>query len=261
MEYKEILVEEKEGIAKVTLNRVKQLNTMTLSIIREMNDAFHKLREQKETKVVIITGAGRAFCAGGDINEMPNWPQQPDLRMFFNEVIGGVIKSIFYMEKPVIAMVNGPATGAGLNLALACDLIIAAEGARFGEAYVKIGLSSDWAGNYFLPRRIGLPKAMELFLTGKVIDAKEAERIGLINQVVPDDRLESTVMELARQLADGPSRIQGIIKKLLNSSYGLSLESALELENYSVALCASLPEFKEGYAAFLEKRKPVFKKS
>jgi len=261
MDYKYIIVEEKDGIGKLILNRPEQLNALTLDLDREMYDAFRNFKDNDDIKVVIVTGAGHAFCAGGDIAAMPTWPRQPELRQFFNEVIGGIIKSIFYMEKPVIAMVNGPAVAAGLNLALACDLIIAAESARFGEAYVKVGLSSDWGGNYFLPRRVGLMKAMELSLTGKIIDTKEAERIGLVNQVVPDDKLELTVMEIAKQLANGPTRVIGLIKRLLNTSVGLNLESALELETYSVALCTEGEEFKEGYNAFLEKRKPLFKKS
>lgn len=260
MGYKYIIVEKKDGIGKLKLNRPEQLNALTLDLDREMNDAFRNFKDDDDTKVVIVTGAGRAFCAGGDIAAMPTWPRQPELRRFFNEVIGGIIKSIFYMEKPVIAMVNGPAIAAGLNLALACDFIIAAESARFGETYVKIGLSSDWASNYFLPRRVGLMKAMELSLTGKIIDAKEAERIGLVNQVVPDDKLEFTVLELAKQLTNGPTKVIGLIKRLLNGSAGLSLESALELETYSVALCAASEEFSEGYNAFLEKRKPMFNK-
>jgi enoyl-CoA hydratase/carnithine racemase len=260
MEYQYIIVEEKDEITKLILNRPKHLNALTSDIIREMDHAFKSFKKNREIKVVIVTGAGRAFCAGGDVSSMGNWPRQPELRIHFNEEIGEIIKSIFYMEKPVIAMVNGTAMGAGLNLALACDLIIAAESANFSEAYVNMGLSSDWAGSYFLPKRIGLPKAMELYLTGKIIDAKEAERIGLVNQAVPDDQLEPTVMDRAKQLANGPTRVLGIIKKLLNTSAGLNLESALELETYSVALCAEMEEFKEGYTAFLEKRKPVFKK-
>jgi 2-(1,2-epoxy-1,2-dihydrophenyl)acetyl-CoA isomerase len=258
MKYKDIIIEKQDGVGKLILNRPKYLNSFNLYIEREMNHAFRYFKDNDNIKVVIVTGAGRAFSTGGDMAAVPNCPHQPELRRFLNEEVGGVICSLFSMEKPTIAMVNGFAVAAGLNLALACDFIIAAESARFGEAYVNVGLSSDWGGNYFLPRRVGLTKAMELYLTGKIIDSKEAERIGLVNQVVPDEELESTVMNLAHQLVNGPTKTIGIIKRLLNTSFGMNLESALELENYSVALCAQTEEFEEGRKAFLEKRKPVF---
>ena len=169
------------------------------------------------------------------------------------------VSAVTVLEKPVIAMVNGDAVGAGCNLALACDLVIAAEAARFGEVFVRLGLGPDWGGAYFLPRLIGLAKAKELLFTGKIISAREAEQIGLINQVVPADQLEETVMNLAAQLAQSATRAIGMMKTFLHKVWQMDLANALQYEAYVQSECIKTEDHQEAVRAFLEKKKPVFK--
>jgi 2-(1,2-epoxy-1,2-dihydrophenyl)acetyl-CoA isomerase len=169
------------------------------------------------------------------------------------------LKAITNLEKPVVGMVRGAAVGAGCNLALACDMVIASEDSSFGEVFARVGLASDWGGTYFLTRLVGLHKAKELFFTGKMIDAREAERIGLINRVVPDAELEKTAHELAGQLAAGPTRALGILKTQLNNGVDKELESVLEAEASAFGILIHSEDHREGFQAFLEKRPPQFR--
>lgn len=204
-----------------------------------------------------MTGSGRAFCAGGDISTMQAGAGPFAGRERLKKV-HGIITGLLRMEKPVIAAVNGYAVGAGCNLALACDIIIAAESAKFGQAFVNIGLVTDMGGAYLLPRAVGLHKAKELCFTGQNIEAREAERIGLVNRVVPDAELESTVKALAGKLAKAPTKAIALAKELLNKSFETNLYALLEFESFAQSTAFQTEDFKEGAAAFLEKREPHF---
>jgi len=255
---KDLLIEKKDGIAKVTLNRPEVLNAFSIEMREGLGILFENFAQDETVRVVIITGAGKAFCAGGDIK---GWGDLKDENRR-NLIIGlahKAVKAITALEKPVIAMVNGDAVGAGCNLALACDMIIAAETARFGEVFVRLGLGPDWGGAYFLPRLIGLAKAKELLFMGKIISAAEAERIGLINQVVPAEQLEDTVMKLAKQLAQSATKAIGMMKIFLHKAWQMDLATALEYEAFVQSECIRTEDHQEAVKAFLEKKKPVFK--
>jgi len=259
MKFQDILLTKDDGVAVVALNRPEALNALTLSMREELGTVFDDFRSDDTVRAVVLTGAGRAFCAGGDVKGMADVRSSVDMRDFVRGTIHRAVKAITTLEKPVIAMVNGAATGAGCNIALACDLVIASEAAKFGQAFVRIGLSPDWGGAYFLPRLVGPAKAKELLFTGKLIDAREAERIGLVNQVVTPEELEPTVMSLAKQLAQGPTRAIGIAKMLVTKGLELDLGSLLDYEAYAASVCTQTEDHLEGVRAFTEKRTPVFK--
>ena len=258
MELKDILVEKREGIAKVTLNRPEVLNAFSIEMREGIGTLFESFVNDDTVKVVVLTGAGKAFSAGGDIK---GWGDLKDegRRKLIMTLAHRAVTAVTVLEKPVIAMVNGDAVGAGCNLALACDLVIAAEAARFGEVFVRLGLGPDWGGAYFLPRLIGLAKTKELLFTGKIISAREAEQIGLINQVVPADQLEETVMKLAAQLAQSATRAIGMMKTFLHKVWQMDLANALQYEAYVQSECIKTEDHQEAVRAFLEKKKPVFK--
>ena len=259
MKFQDILLTKDDGVAIVALNRPEALNALTLSMREELGTVFDGFRSDDTVRAVVLTGAGRAFCAGGDVKGMADVRSSVDMRDFVRGTIHRAVKAITTLEKPVIAMVNGAATGAGCNIALACDLVIASEAAKFGQAFVRIGLGPDWGGAYFLPRLVGPAKAKELLFTGKLIDAREAERIGLVNQVVTPEELEPTVMSLAKQLAQGPTRAIGIAKMLVTKGLELDLGSLLDYEAYAASVCTQTEDHLEGVRAFTEKRAPVFK--
>ena len=258
MELKDILVEIKDGLARVTLNRPDALNAMTMAMRQSIATAFESFATDERVRAVLVTGSGRAFCAGGDIRL---WGDMTDESVFkaILEAIRRSVMAITSLPKPVVAMVNGDAVGAGCNLALACDIIIASENARFGETFVRLGLAPDWGGAYSLPRLVGVAKAKELLLTGKFVSAGEAERIGLINLAVPPEMLEETAMDMARQMAHGPTKAMGHIKKVINEAWFMDLATALEAEARTQWELVNTEDFKEGKAAFLEKRKAIFK--
>ena len=258
MEFKDIIVELKDRLAKVTLNRPEALNALTLGMREELATAFEGFATDERVRAVLITGAGKAFCAGGDIKMWGDMTNESVFKAIISLVRRAVL-AISSLPKPVIAMVNGDAVGGGCNLALACDIVIASEGARFGETFIRLGLAPDWGGTYSLPRLVGIAKSKELLLTGKLIGAKEAEQIGLINLAVPPEKLEETAVDMARQLAHGPTRAMGIIKKLINQAWLMDLPSALEEEARAQWELVNTEDFKEGKEAFLEKRKPIFK--
>jgi 2-(1,2-epoxy-1,2-dihydrophenyl)acetyl-CoA isomerase len=255
MDYQTILAEKTDGIVKITLNIPQKLNPLNLEMREELQDVFFKLQSDQQVKVVVITGAGRAFCAGGDIRTMEGIKAPAERDRVKN--LQKIAKLMVELEKPIIAAVNGPATGAGFHLALASDMIIASEKAKFAESFVRIGLVPDMGGFYFLPLRIGLHKAKELMLTGRIFDAKEADELGLLNKLVPHEALEDEVMQLAKALAQGPSRSYAMIKAALNN-FPTSLQNVMELEANMQAVCFETRDFKEGVRAFLEKRSPDF---
>lgn len=255
MSYETIIVEQKDMVATITLNLPEKLNALDLVMREELKAAFWEIAKAADVKAVVVTGAGRAFCAGGDITTMQNVGSPAGRDRLKN--VQQLVRAMVTLEKPILAAVNGPAIGAGFNIALACDLILASDKAKFSEAFAKIGLIPDMGGFYFLPLRIGVHRAKELMMTGRMVDAQEAASMGLINRLVPHEQLMETALEMARGLARGASRSHAMIKAALNR-WPAGLEEILEIEANMQAVCFETRDFKEGMQAFLEKRPPKF---
>jgi enoyl-CoA hydratase/carnithine racemase len=259
---KSFLYEQHDGIATITLNRPERLNAITFEVYRELTDLIAALRDDKEVRVVVITGAGRAFCSGGDVRDIIGELQGRDAAglLEFTRLTCELIHNMRALPKPIIASINGTTAGAGACIALASDIRIAAEEAKIAFVFVKVGLAgTDMGATYLLPRIVGLSKATELLMTGDFISAAEAERVGLYNRVVPRDQLETVTREFAAKLAHGPALGLAKTKEMLNREMHMSFESALEAEAVAQALCMQTPDFKEAHAAFLEKRPAKFK--
>jgi enoyl-CoA hydratase/carnithine racemase len=258
---KSFLYEHHEGIATITLNRPERLNAITFEVYRELTDFFAKLRDEKDVRVVVITGAGRAFCSGGDVRDIIGELQGRDAEglLEFTRLTCDLIRNMRALPKPIIASLNGTVAGAGACIALASDMRIAAAEAKIAFIFVKVGLAgTDMGATYLLPRVVGLSKATELLMAGDFVEAVEAERIGLYNRVVPRDQLEATTRELAEKLAHRPALGLAKTKEMLNRETHMSFEAALEAEAVAQALCMQTPDFKEAHAAFLEKRPAKF---
>ncbi|HET6979720.1 MAG TPA: enoyl-CoA hydratase [Pyrinomonadaceae bacterium] len=258
--YEYIQVAETDGIATITLNRPDKLNSFIGHMRRDLAEALEHAGSDRNIRVVIITGAGRAFCAGGDIAFMAELMQRHDAEEF-SRILGAgrrVILAIRQMTKPVIAAINGPASGAGCNLALACDLRIAADNATFSQSFAKVGLHPDWGGTYFLPRLVTPNKACELFFLGESIDAAEALRLGIVNQVVAPEELENAAMQLAQRLRVSPPIALAAAKHAVYMSQAAELEEMLRYETEAQLRCFDSDDGHEGVHAFLEKREPKF---
>jgi 2-(1,2-epoxy-1,2-dihydrophenyl)acetyl-CoA isomerase len=259
--YETLLVEQDAGAALVTLNRPAALNALSVQLCRDFLDAFAALREQR-ARAVVLTGAGRAFCAGGDLREMQRLAQlEGRIEAFFDAPLRELhdcIKRIREFPAPVIAAVNGPAFGAGCNLALACDLVVAGESAQFNQSFVRIGLSTDCGGTYIMPRLVGLKRAAEFLFTGATIDAHSAFNWGMINRVVSDNEVLPAAQGLAMQLAQGPTGALSRIKQLLEQSAANDYAAQLDAEAAAQLVSGQSRDFKEGVAAFFEKRPPQF---
>ena len=258
---KSFLYEQRDGIATILLNRPERLNAITFEVYRELTDFFAKLRDQKDVRVVVITGAGRAFCSGGDVRDIIGALQGSDAEglMDFTRLTCELIHNMRALPKPIIASINGTTAGAGACIALASDIRIAAEEAKIAFIFVKVGLAgTDMGATYLLPRVIGLAKATEFLMTGDFVEAAEAERIGLYNRVVPRDQLESATLEFAQKLAQGPALGIAKTKEMLNREMHMPFDSAMDAEAVTQALCMQTPDFKEAHAAFLEKRPAKF---
>lgn len=260
-EYETLRIGKDKGITTLTLNRPDRLNAQSPQLMKDMNSALKEVAEDKTVKVLIITGAGRAFCAGGDveldvahIRTLSAFEYRTYMANFYK-----VHQKIYHLEKPVIAAINGVAVGGGCDLAMACDIRIASEKARFGMAYIGMGIISDLGGIYFLPRLVGMGRAKLLSFTGNIIDARYAEQIGLVDQVVPEDELQRVVNELAEKLANGPSMAIGMYKHAMHKCVSMDLDTSLIYTNHLQHLLLHTEDFKEGFSAFLEKRKPLFK--
>lgn len=247
-----------KGVAIIKLNRPKAMNAINDQMKVELTDIVRKVKHDQDVKAVILTGEGRAFCAGGDVKEMSGTRSPMFLRNRMRTYLHQIVIMISQMEKPVITAVNGYAVGAGCNLALSGDIILASDQAKFSEIFVQVGLIPDAGGFYFLPRLIGLHKAKELVFRGKMIDAREADRIGLVNHVYPHDELMPKALEMANELADGPTLAIGMAKTMLNQSADLDLIRALDYEAAAQAIMANTEDHQEGVKAFAEKRKPKF---
>jgi 2-(1,2-epoxy-1,2-dihydrophenyl)acetyl-CoA isomerase len=247
-----------EGVATLTLNRPEVRNALDMTMRRDLEAALAQLDHDAGVRVLLVRGAGDHFCAGGDVKFMRDNPMTAAEGQSRVEAINRVILALARFRTPTIAMVDGAAAGAGCNLALACDLVMASDRARFGEVFARIGLIPDAGGTYFLPRRVGLARAKELVFTADIIDAREAERIGLINRVVPAGNLESEAYALARRIAEGPPQVLAAAKALLDRAPGLDLESALHWEALTQGSMIASADHREGVRAFFEKRAPRF---
>lgn len=258
--YEHILVSEGDGITTITLNRPDKLNAFIGHMRRDLAEALEHAGSNRDTRVVIITGAGRAFCSGGDIAFMAELMKRRDSEEF-SRILGAgrrVISAIRSMTKPVIAAVNGPAAGAGFNLALACDLRIAATNATFSQSFVKVGLHPDWGGTYFLPRLVSPNKACEMFFLGDAIDANEALRLNIVNQVVAPEELETATLQLAERLRAAPPIAIAAAKHAVYESSSADLDEMLRYETEAQLRCFASDDGHEGVHAFFEKRDPHF---
>jgi len=261
MDYHSIIYKKEQAVATIILNRPRALNALNAEMIDELLHAVGQAGEDPEVKVLLLTGAGRAFCFGADISEFRQAHEQPGQGSTWNMLLKSqnIIRLLTGMPKPTIAALNGFATGLGLDLAMACDLRMAAERAKLGETFVSMGLVPDGGGTFLLPRLVGLAKAAEMIFTGKAIEASEAERIGLINRVVPTQDLIKSAQELADKLARGPSLAIGLAKEAIWRNLSQNLDSALNFEAQSQKACLDSEDHREAVKAFLEKRDPHFR--
>jgi 2-(1,2-epoxy-1,2-dihydrophenyl)acetyl-CoA isomerase len=248
-------------VGTVTLNRPDKLNAFAGEMRQELASVISEATHDDRVRVLLITGAGRAFCSGADVGYLRDliaagdWKSARELV----EVGSNVVSSIASLPKPVIAAVNGPAAGGGANLALACDLRLASDRASIGQTFNRIGLHPDWGGTYFLPRLVGPAKALELIFTGDMLDAQEALRLGLFNRVVPHERLMEETRALAERLAAKPPIALALAKQAVRKSFDATLQAMLDLELDHQTRCLTSEDAKEGISAFLEKRMPVFR--
>ena len=259
MSYRCLLSETTDGVLTLTMNRPEVLNSCNRQMVGELHHALKAAAEDALVRAVVLTGAGRAFCAGQDLGEAvpTDGSPAPDLGSIV-EAYNEVVLAIRRLEKPVIAAVNGAAAGAGANIALACDLVLAAENASFMQAFIKIGLIPDNGGTFFLPRLVGLPRATAMMMLAERITAQQAKDWGMIHDVVLPVALLEMAAELARRLATQPTRGLGLIKRALNASLTNDLETQLALEATLQRDAGSTADYREGVRAFQEKRPPAF---
>jgi 2-(1,2-epoxy-1,2-dihydrophenyl)acetyl-CoA isomerase len=257
VDYETILYGLDEGVLTITLNRPDVLNACNRKMTDEIQDALKKAERDAGVRCIVLTGAGRAFCSGEDLKS-----RQADGTQGFESTLRDryipIVLKMRNIEKPVIGSINGVAAGAGCSLALACDLRVASDKASFIEVFVRIGLVPDAGSSFFLPRLVGLGKALEMAFTGDSVGADEALRIGLVNRVVPADELEGATRELALRLAKAPTRAIGLSKRAMNRALTMDLEQILEYEVFTQEAAGNTEDHKEGLAAFLEKRTPNY---
>ncbi|MDD4801932.1 MAG: enoyl-CoA hydratase/isomerase family protein [Syntrophomonas sp.] len=252
--YETLLINKTEGVMVIKFNRPDAFNALNLRMREELCQVFEEIVKDVETKAVVLTGTGKSFCAGGDVKEQGEG---------FDAISGRdriinlqrLFKLMVNLDKPIICAVNGVAVGAGFNLALAGDLIIAAEEARFSQIFINLGLIPDFGGMFILPRLIGLARAKDLVFTGRMVDAREAKDIGLVSQVVPLADLETTYMNLAKTLATRSARALAFDKSILNRSQSIDIATLLELESFSQGICFQSEEHKQLLKAFLNRKK------
>ncbi|HET7876238.1 MAG TPA: enoyl-CoA hydratase [Methylomirabilota bacterium] len=257
MGYTTLLLDRADGIATVTLNRPEARNALDLTMREELLGALGELEADGSARVVILTGAGGHFCAGGDVKTMTRRHTAAEGRARV-EMLSRFVTRLFHFPKPTLAMVDGFAVGAGCNIALGCDLVVASDRARFGEVFAKIGLVPDGGGTWLLPRLVGLARAKELVFTADIIDAQEALRIGLVNRVVPAAALEAETRKLAQRIAAGPPMALGLAKAALNRAASSDLAAALDFEALAQSNAITSEDHAEGLRAFLDKRPPRF---
>lgn len=250
-----------DGVAVLMLNRPETLNSFTVAMHEEVREAMSDARTNSEVRCLVITGAGRGFCAGQDLNDRTVQSDDGplDLGQSVEKYYNPFIRSIMTLDKPVICAVNGVAAGAGASIALACDIVLAARSAKFVQVFCKIGLIPDSGGTWNLPRALGLPRAKGLALLGDKLPAEQAERWGMIWRCVEDEELMSETMEMARYLATQPTRGLAETKRLLNESFSTPMHQQMEHEKYAMRLLGQSHDYREGVDAFLNKRPPVFR--
>jgi 2-(1,2-epoxy-1,2-dihydrophenyl)acetyl-CoA isomerase len=261
MEEQELLVERDGAVEIITLNRPDKMNALTFNMVKGIARLMDEAQDDDSIRAVVLTGAGRAFSTGADLSG-------PSARQDVGTALGmristfsysGMVTGIWSLEKPVICAVNGTAAGASCNLALSCDMVLAADTAKFIQVFVRRALIADAGGTYFVPRLVGLAKAKELMFLGEDIPAEKAEEIGLIYKAVPADKLMDETMELAHRLAKGPTRSIGMMKTMLNKSFDSDICSALDREAALQGIAVSTGDAVEGITSFLQKREPEFK--
>lgn len=257
----DFLYEVRDGIARLTLNRPKVLNALTFDVYAQLRDLLEALRYDETVKVLVLTGEGRGFCSGGDVHEIIGELLKRDVKdhLEFTRMTGTVVRNMRLLEKPIIAAVNGMAAGAGAVLALAADLRIASDQARFAFLFTRVGLTgADMGAAYLLPRVVGLGRAMELLLFGDTIDAATAERYGLVNRVTAHDELMPAALEWAQRLAAGPALAIGMTKRMVNNELHMNLLAALEAEAQAQALMLMGQDHRIFYEAFTQNAQPRF---
>jgi 2-(1,2-epoxy-1,2-dihydrophenyl)acetyl-CoA isomerase len=254
-----VLTEVTDHLATVTLNRPEKLNAMNLELLDVLAEVLQRLAVDAKVRCVVLTGAGRGFCAGGDISAMASGEvvvsEDPVARLRRQEESSRLLHE---MPKPTIAMINGPVAGAGLSVALACDMRIAAESARFGTAFARVGFSGDFGGTWMMQRLIGPARARELYFTAQMIDAKEAERLGLINRAVPGEKLREETMALAKKITSGPPIALARMKQNMNLALASDFATLLQAEAEGMIMTGITRDHLEAARAFLEKREPAF---
>ena len=258
--YSTLLTESDAGVLTISLNRPESYNAFNEQMKKDLLDAFREAENDSSVRCIVLRGTGeKAFCSGQDLKEHAG--SNRSLKESLEKAYNPLIKKIRTLEKPVIAMINGVAAGAGCSLALACDMRIMATTAKLIEVFVRIGLVPDTGAHWFLPRLVGPARAFEYAATGRDITAEEAERVGLVNRAVPPEKLVETTLTMARELAAGPTRAIGLIKRTLNKGMVSDLETLLGYEAQIQQIASQTEDHREGVASFLEKRKPAFKGS
>jgi 2-(1,2-epoxy-1,2-dihydrophenyl)acetyl-CoA isomerase len=252
-----VLLHKENGVGFITLNRPDKYNSFNREMAMELQENLDDCADDDTVRCIYITGAGKGFCSGQDLSEAMN-PSPEDFERMVREHYNATILRIRRIEKPVIAAVNGVAAGAGANIAIACDIVLAAESASFIQAFSKIGLIPDSGGTYFLPRLVGLQRAAALMMTGEKVMAADAVAMGMAYKSFPDADFEAESKKMAFTLAQMPTLGIGLTKRLLNGTYNHSIEGQLDMEKQTQIIAGSSHDFKEGVQAFLEKRKPIF---
>jgi 2-(1,2-epoxy-1,2-dihydrophenyl)acetyl-CoA isomerase len=260
MTYKTLVSDLVNGIARITLSRPDSLNALDVDMARELHHSLDALRDDTEIRVLVLTGTGRGFCAGGDVAAFR--AHLDEERDYLRELLmhfHAAVATLLDLRVPVIAAVNGVTAGAGMGLCMATDLAIAAESAVFTMAYTAIGATPDGSTTYFLPRIVGTRRAMDMVLLNRKLDAREALEWGLVNQVVDDDALPDAIADLAEKLRDGPTRAYGNARRLIRESFNTAIATQLEAEGSSIIEMAGTEDFREGVTAFIDKRQPAFR--
>lgn len=257
----ELLFDVSDRVAQITLNRPEKLNAFTTDMLLAWGDALLEAQRREDVRVIVLTGAGRAFCSGGDVGNIGERREAENAymrKMSLSDRVHRIPLIMETLDKPVIAAVNGIATGAGMDMALMGDIRIAANTARFAETYIRIGIMAGDGGAWYLPRLVGMPKALELLWTGRFVDAEEAERIGLVNQVVPEAELMPKTLEIAQKIAAGPPLAIRMMKRAAYQGASLSLRAHLDQVSSHMAAIYATEDHREALAAYKEKRPPVF---
>ncbi len=257
MDFKFITYEVANGVATITLNRPEVYNALNDAITYELQDAWKAVAKDEQVRVVVLTGAGKAFCSGQDLKAVSGQEKRSFMESL-QKRYNPIIRAMRNLPKPIVGKINGVAAGAGCSFALACDIIVASEEATLIEVFINIGLVPDSGSAYFLPRLVGMAKAFEMCSMGSRIKAAEALQLGLINKVASADQLDATVKEYTDYFSQAPTQSIGLIKKMLTKSSTSNLDEMLEYETYCQEIAGTSQDYKEGVAAFLEKRKPAF---